>query len=196
MSRGPVPRPAVSSACGVALNLGGAQEAGTFHGCFLMLSGIGSCQEMVQDCERVNGLRPIRSPLIQSVGSAGTSKRTSRQITRMALGRCNLGAEPEPEGARLRLSQSSSRLTAQGLRPLQFCGLRETQLVITICFQPCRVSVHKSAPSDSERSHGHFPHHMETEIACLPCRTGLRLRTGPSTLGHLFMASKTTSILL
>ena len=37
------------------LELGGAQEAGTFHGCFLMVSGIGSCQEMVQDCERVNG---------------------------------------------------------------------------------------------------------------------------------------------
>ena len=37
------------------LELGGAQEAGTFHSCFLMLSGIGSLQEMVQDCERVNG---------------------------------------------------------------------------------------------------------------------------------------------
>ena len=62
----------------------------------------------------------------------------------------------------MRLSQPP-RLTAQGLRPLQFRGLVETQLVITICFQPCRVSVHKSAPSDGERSHGHFPHHMETE---------------------------------
>ena len=126
--------------------------AGTLHSCFLMLSGIGPCQEMAQDCERVNGLRPIRSPLIRSVGSAGTSKRTSRQITRMALGGCNLGAESEPEGARVRLSQSSPRLTAQGLRPLQFRGLMETQLVITICFQPCRVSVHKSAPSDGEHS--------------------------------------------